>query len=53
MTGTSPGPDGKPTKHTMTSVMKDADHMTFKMSMVGPDGKEQQAFSIEYTRRKK
>lgn len=53
MTGTAPGPDGKPTKHTMTSHMKDADHMTFNMSMVGSDGKEQQAFTIEYTRRKK
>ena len=52
MTGTSTGPDGKPAKHTMTSVMKDADHMTFKMSMVGPDGQEQPAFTIEYTRKK-
>ncbi len=52
MTGTSTGPDGQPAKHSMTSEMKDADHMTFKMSMVGADGKEQPAFTIEYTRKK-
>jgi Protein of unknown function (DUF1579) len=52
MTGESTGPDGKPQKFKNTTEMKDKDHMTFKMYMVQPDGKDQLAFTIEYTRKK-
>lgn len=52
MTGESPGPDGKPQKFKNTTEQKDKDHMTFKMFMILPDGKEELAFTIEYSRRK-
>lgn len=52
MTGTSVGLDGKPEKFKSTTVWKDKDHFTFKMYMIGADGGEQLAFSIEYARRK-
>lgn len=52
MTGQSLGPDGKPQKYKNTTEFKDKDHFTFKMYMVQPDGKEQLAFTINYTRRK-
>lgn len=52
MTGTSHGPDGKPQKFKNTTAWKDDDHFTFKMFMVDADGKDQLAFTIEYTRRK-
>jgi hypothetical protein len=52
MTGEHPGPDGKPQKFKNTTEHKDKDHFTFKMYMVQPDGAEQLAFTIEYTRRK-
>jgi hypothetical protein len=52
MTGESPGPDGKPQKFKNTTETKDKDHFTFKMYMVQPDGQEQLAFTIDYTRRK-
>lgn len=52
MTGETHGPDGKPQKYKTTVDMKDKDNFTFKMIMVGPDGKDQLAFTIEYTRRK-
>ncbi len=53
MTGTSPGPDGKPQKFRTTTEMKGPDQMTFKMFMAtAVDGKEELAFTIEYTRRK-
>jgi hypothetical protein len=53
MTGTSPGPDGKPQKFRTTTEMSGPDRMTFKMFMVAAtDGKEQLAFTIEYSRRK-
>ncbi len=52
MTGESAGPDGKPQKFKNTTEMKDNDHFTFKMFMVQPDGKDQLAFTIEYSRRK-
>ncbi len=53
MSGTSPGPDGKPVKFRTTTEMKGADQMTFQMFMAGAsDGKEELAFTIEYTRRK-
>jgi hypothetical protein len=52
MTGESLGPDGKPQKFKNTTETKDKDHFTFRMYMIQPDGKEQLAFSIEYTRRK-
>ncbi|HUQ72816.1 MAG TPA: DUF1579 domain-containing protein [Planctomycetaceae bacterium] len=52
MTGESLGPDGKTEKFKNTTETKDKDHFTFKMFMIQPDGKEQLAFTIEYTRRK-
>ena len=52
MTGESKDPNGKPQKFKTTTEMKDKDHFTFHMYMVQPDGKDQLAFSIEYTRRK-
>jgi hypothetical protein len=52
MTGESRGHDGSPQKVKTTSETKDDDHFTFKMYMVEGDGKEQLAFTIEYTRRK-
>ncbi len=53
MTGTSSGPDGKPQKFRTTTEMKGADRMTFKMFMAtAVDGKDELAFTIEYTRRK-
>jgi hypothetical protein len=52
MTGESTGPDGKQQKFTNSTEMKDKDHFTFKMYMVQPDGKDQLAFTIEYSRRK-
>ncbi len=52
MTGESVGPDGTPQKFKNTTETKDKDHFTFRMYMVLPDGQEQLAFTIEYTRRK-
>jgi hypothetical protein len=52
MTGESRGPDGQPQKFKTITETKDQDHFTFQMFMVLPDGKEQLAFSIEYTRKK-
>ena len=52
MTGTGPSPTGQPQKFKTVTKMKDEDHMTFEMFMVGDDGKETSAFTIDYTRRK-
>jgi hypothetical protein len=52
MSGEGLGPDGKPQKFKSTTEHKDKDHFTFKMYMVDPDGKDQLAFTIEYTRKK-
>lgn len=53
MTGTSPGPDGKPQKFRSTTEMHGQDRMTFQMYIVtATSGKEELAFSIEYMRRK-
>jgi hypothetical protein len=52
MTGESVGADGKPEKFKTTTEHKDKDHFTFKMYMVPPEGNEQLAFTITYTRRK-
>lgn len=52
MTGTGRGPDGQPQKFKNTTEFKDQDHFTFRMYMVGADGKETLAFAIEYSRRK-
>lgn len=49
MSGEGPGPDGKPTKHTMVSTIKDEDNMVFHMFM--GDGKEPM-FEIVYKRKK-
>jgi hypothetical protein len=52
MSGTSTGPDGQPQKFKTTTEMSGKDKMTFKMSMSQADGKEEHAFTIEYTRKK-
>lgn len=52
MTGTAVGHDGKPEKVKTVTTSKDADHFTFKFYMVGADGKETPAFTIDYTRKK-
>ena len=39
-------------KFKAVTVVKDDDHFTFTMSMIGPGGEAQPAFSIEYTRKK-
>lgn len=52
MTAESVGPDGSPQKVKNVTEYRDKDHMTFRMFMVGPNGQEQQAFTVEYTRRK-
>lgn len=52
MSGESLGPDGKPQKFKNTTEFKDKDHFTFKLYMVQADGKDQLAFTIDYTRRK-
>ncbi len=52
MIGDFAGPDGKPAKFKIKSVIKDKDHHTSTMSMIGEDKMEQEMFSIEYTRKK-
>jgi hypothetical protein len=52
MTGESRTPEGKPQKFKNVTIPKDNDHFTFKMYMVDADGKENLAFTIDYTRRK-
>ena len=52
MTGESKDPNGKPQKFKTMTEFKDKDHFTFHMYMVEPEGKENLAFTIEYTRRK-
>ena len=52
MIGDFTGPEGKPAKFKIRSVIKDKDHHTSTMSMIDEDQKEQEMFSIEYTRKK-
>lgn len=52
MTGEVAGPDGKPQKFKNTTEHKDKDHFIFKMHMVDAEGKDELAFTIDYTRRK-
>ena len=52
MTGESVDPAGNPQKFKTTTETKDDDHFTFTMYMIGPDGAERPAFTIEYARRK-
>ena len=52
MTGESAGPDGKPQKFKNTTEHKGKDHFIFRMHMVDAEGKEELAFTIDYTRRK-
>ena len=52
MIGEGPGPDGKPVKFKSVSRQPDADHLNFKMYMVGPDGKDVEMLAIDYTRKK-
>jgi hypothetical protein len=53
MTGESIGQDSKPEKVKTVTKFVDDDHFTFEMFMVGADGKETTAFTINYTRKKK
>lgn len=52
MTGESLDPSGKVQKVKNVTETKDKDHFTFKMYMIGPDGQDALAFTIEYTRSK-
>lgn len=53
MTGVGPGEGGKEQqKFKNVTKFTDSDHHTFEMYMVGDDGKETLAFTIEYTRKK-
>jgi Protein of unknown function (DUF1579) len=52
MTGEGPGRDGKPQKYKIVTKHTDDDHQHFEMFMVGADGKETSAFTIDYMRRK-
>lgn len=45
------GPDGQPAKYKNTATYPDKDHQTFKMYLVGPDGKDNLMMTIEYTRK--
>jgi hypothetical protein len=51
VSGESLGPDGKPQKFKSTTETTHKDHFTFKMNMLQPDGTDQLASTIEYTRR--
>lgn len=52
MTGEGPGHDGKLQKFKTVTRVKDDDHFSFEMFMVGADGKESSAFTIDYSRKK-
>lgn len=52
MTGQGYNEQGKLTKYRNVTKETDPDHFTFQMFMVGDDGKESLAFTIEYARRK-
>jgi hypothetical protein len=52
MTGVGVGAGGKPENFKTTTKHTDDNHFTFQMFMVGPDGKEMLAFTIDYSRRK-
>jgi hypothetical protein len=52
MTGEGPDQTGKNTKYRMTTQAKDKDNMVWTMYMVGPDGKDAEAMSITYKRKK-
>ncbi len=52
MTGQGYDETGKVAKYKNVTKETDANHFTFQMFMVGDDGKETLAFTIEYTRRK-
>jgi hypothetical protein len=53
MIGQGPNEQGKLVKMKNVTKMIDDDHHTFQMYMIGDDGKETLAFTIEYTRRKR
>ena len=52
MRGEGVGPDGKPAKYKNETVVKDADHHTFRMYVVNADGTEDEVMKIEYSRKK-
>jgi hypothetical protein len=52
MLGEGKGPDGKPAKYKNVTTTPDKDHQTFKMYLIGPDGKDNLMMTIDYTRRK-
>jgi hypothetical protein len=52
MTGSGPGPDGKPATYKSISKHPDDDHMNFELFVKSAAGPETKMLSIEYTRRK-
>lgn len=52
MVGEAKGPGGDTVKFKNVTKIKDADHQTFTMSVVGSDGQAVPMMTIEYTRRK-
>jgi hypothetical protein len=52
MTGEGVSQDGKPEKFKTLTQHIDDDHLKFEMLIVGADGKETSAFTIDYARRK-
>jgi hypothetical protein len=52
MRGEGFGPDGKPAKYKNETKIKDDDHHTFIMYVVGADGSEDEVMKIEYSRKK-
>jgi hypothetical protein len=52
MLGAGKGPDGKPAKFKTVTKIKDHDHQTFTMFLVGPNDQDIPMMSIDYTRRK-
>ncbi len=52
MRGEGPGPEGKPVKYKSVTRKVDADHETFRMFIVGPDGNETEMMTIDYERKK-
>ena len=50
-TAQAKGPDGKPTKFKTVLKIRDKDHHTFQMFIVGVDGKDILMMTIEYSRK--
>ncbi len=52
LTGEGKGMDGKPARFKSVTKVRDKQHQTFTMYILGADGKEQRMMTIEYTRKK-